>query len=143
MTAMALKKKNNMKKGPFKLKSGNKPSPTKFFGKLMSAGRKIAKDIGLNKMTMDDTRARRASMAARAKSAIGSNLSRRAMQAARAPRKSNFANTAIGALSGRLSSPKNRLGVTRRASANLGRNITRPNKLSRTKNLFSFGSRFF
>ena len=45
MTAMALKKKNNMKKGPFKLKSGNKPSPTKFFGAanaVMGAGRKIA-----------------------------------------------------------------------------------------------------
>ena len=38
MTVMAQKKKNNMepenKKSAFKLKSGNKPSPTKFFGAL-------------------------------------------------------------------------------------------------------------
>jgi len=32
MTAMALKKKNNMKKGPFKMKS-----PAKFFAKLPKA----------------------------------------------------------------------------------------------------------
>ena len=48
MTVMALKKKNNMKKGPFKLKSGNKPSPTKFFGASLPAGMGTGDKIATN-----------------------------------------------------------------------------------------------